>query len=253
MRLFTLFIHLGRNDLRLIFRDPLLLFLFILILFFGFVARHALPTLDLTLAQNGVMPTELGGPRFSDTYPLWLAYFAYWQTPLIPGIVFSFLLIEEKEDGTLVAMRVTPIRFRDYLAWRVTLPCGAAFLLALIVAPVIGLSPPSVYVHLAASLGAAPIAPITTLAIAAVSRDKVQGFAFTKFTGVAGLLLLVSWWVTPPWQWLFGIFPPFLICKGYWMSQLGSPIWWIPILLGSISHFGILAYLIRRSSKDRLS
>ena len=229
-----------RNDVRLIFRDPLLVVLSLMALAMGLACRFALPAIDEGLAAAGVMPSEPGGMRFRETFPLWVAFIGFWQAALMPGVVFAFLLIDEKEDRTLAAMQVTPVPFRGYLLYRVALPFAMAFVFALVVPLLIGFGAIPWWQRIPLAFGAATTAPLATLLCARFANDKVQGLAFTKIAGVAGLTILVGYFLSGPWQWLMGLFPPFLIAKAYWMAHDGSPTCAIPLLLATTLQLALL-------------
>lgn len=252
MKATTLLRRLVRNDARLIFRDPMVSLLLAVSVLAGVLARFALPAIDASLAEGGVMPSAEGGMRFSDTFPLWVAYFGLWNSGQLPGTAFAFLLLDEKEDQTLLAMRVTPLPFHRYLAWRLALPFVLAVVAALLVVPLIGLAPLPVAQLLPMALCGALTAPIVALTLAMFADNKVQGFAYTKFVGVAGLLVLVSWFVPLPWQWLGALFPPFLVCKACWMALAGDPRWWWPLPLSAALQLGLLALLLRRARRTAL-
>ncbi len=238
--------RLARNDARLILRDRMLVTLLAMVIAIGLGARFALPAIDATLAANAVLPSESAPFRFADTFPMFVTFIALWQGALMPGTVFGFLLLDEKEDDTLTATRVCPVRLELYLAYRVALPAALGFAFALVLVPLMGLHPLPLWQHVAVALGASLVAPLTTLSLAAFAENKVQGLALTKFGGVAGLTILVGWFVPEPLQWLLGLFPPFLICKAYWMALEGRHLWWLALAVGTTAELGLLALLVRR-------
>lgn len=238
--------RLLQNDLRLIARDSLLVFMFVLVGILGVACRVALPALDESLARGGILPSESTTMRFRDTFPLWMAFIGLWQAALLPGTAFAFLLLDEKEDHTLVAMRVTPVPLEDYLAYRCLVPAALAFVFQLVLIPAIGFAPIG-WGQLALLAAASSLtAPLVTLLIAWLAHDKVQGFAFTKFTGVAGLLILVGWFASPTWQWALCLFPPFAIAKAYWMAAADQAWWWVPALGGGLAQLAAVGGLLRR-------
>jgi len=237
---------LALNDLRLVLRDRMLAVLLLAAFGMGLGGRHALPAIDASLAASGVMPASPGGMRFAETYPLFVAFIAFWQAALMPGTVFGFLLLDEKEDDTLTAMRVTPVPLSTYLVYRAGIPTAFAFLFSLALVPLIGLGPLPWWQHLPLAFSAALVAPIVALMLAMFAADKVQGLALTKFGGVAGLLILVGFFVPLPYQWALGLFPPFLTARAYWWAQAGHPHWWAPCVVAILVQLAILRVVVRR-------
>ena len=74
MQMIELVQHLGRNDVRLILRDRMLVMLLALVAVIGVVARYALPAIDASLAENGVMPSANVEIRFAATFPMFVAF-----------------------------------------------------------------------------------------------------------------------------------------------------------------------------------
>lgn len=235
-----------RNDTRLILRDRMLATLLLVVFLMGLGLRYALPAIDRSLADGGVMPSERVAFRFSDIFPIFVAFVAYWQSALLPGTVFGFLLLDEKEDDTLTVLRVTPTPLTRYVTYRVALPMILAFAFALVLPSMMGHCPPPAALHLPLALVASLTAPSTALLLAVYAENKVQGLAFTKFGGVAGLTIIVGYFIPGNWQWLAGAFPPFLVAKAYWMSRSGDPMTFVALALSALGQIVLLTFLIRR-------
>lgn len=242
----ALIAHLARCDARLVLRDPLLGLLLGLGPALALLARYALPAIDGALAEAGLVPGAPGEAPFSATYPMWVGFLGMWQAALLPGTVFGFLLLEEKETGTLAATRVSPLPRRLHLLWRVAVPWGVALVLTLLMTPLVGLVDRPGLALFALAPVSALAAPATTLFIAGFADDKVQGFALTKVTGVAGLTVLGGWFVGEPGRWLLGLFPPFLPVMGLWRALAGRPDWPLPGMLGAVTGGLLVAVLARR-------
>lgn len=235
-----------RNDVRLIARDKLLATLSVVVLLMGVGMRHALPAIDSALAEASVMPSEGSALRFSDTFPAFVVFVVLWQGANIPGIVFGFVLLGEKEDNTLEAMRVTPLSLPRYASYRVGVSAVLAFAIILYLSVSTGHSQVAVHRLLPLAAGASLAAPLSALAYASFADNKIQGLAYTKFGGLAGLVILIGYFVPSPWQWLLGVFPPFLVAKAYWMALDGQGAWWAPLLLSIGLQLALIRGLLRR-------
>jgi len=219
------------------------------VLVLSLAVRFLLPWLNLYLAQQEILP-GLAPFALSTLYPLLISYMVLYQAPVLAGCVFGFLLLDEKDDKTLMALLVTPVPLWHYLLYRAVIAMLFGTLLTLAMALIIGqaLVPPlSLLVFV---LAAALTAPIVMLFFALVAENKVQGFAMTKFTGVAGALILVSWFLPAPWQHLVGLFPPFWISKAYWLALAGSSGWGWALLLGVGLQLALMSYLLWRFVKN---
>lgn len=232
---------LSRHDLKLIGRDRFLLLMFAFNLIMAGLLRWLLPWADQTLASKGLMPSTTLPLTLADCYPLLLAYFSFFEGAVIAGIIFGFMLLDEKDEATLPALLVTPVPIQRYLLYRIGLSMLAALAFIWVMYLGIGLVPLAPGPLLLLSLGGALSAPLVLLFFALAAENKVQGFALSKFTGVAGWVILLGWFVPAPWQWLLGVFPPFWISKAYWLYLLQAPFWWLCLLPG----FGLQLLLLR--------
>ena len=139
--------------------------------------------------------------------------------PILAGMVVGFLLLDQKDDGTLAALRVTPLTLGGYLAYRIAMPMLVSVPMTLAVFPIAGLVRVGVGPLLLMALGAAPLAPLFALVLATFAGNKVEGFALTKASGVVLFPPVLAYFVPEPWQWAFGIIPTYWPVKASW-------VWW---------------------------
>lgn len=246
MQMTQLVPKLGRNDVKLIGRDQFLVFMFLFAVIIAVVLRFSLPPLDRYLAETGVLPNAAFTMRLSDLYPMLVAFFALFEGALLVGSIFGFMLLDEKDDDTITAMMVTPVSLEQYLLYRIGLPVVLAFFVVLSMVLFINLALLPLGQLLVIAAGAALTAPIVALFFATFAENKVQGFALSKFGGIAGWIILGGWFVPEPWQWLFGLFPPFWVSKAYWMALEGRALWWLVLMIGIVLQAGLIFLLMRR-------
>ncbi|MBF2054990.1 MAG: hypothetical protein IGS03_16200 [Candidatus Sericytochromatia bacterium] len=223
---------LSRYDLKLIGRDRFLLLMFGFNFIMAALLRWLLPWAHQTLSSKGLLPSNSLPFSLADCYPLLMAYFSFFEGAVIAGIIFGFMLLDEKDETTLQALLVTPVPIQHYLLYRIGLSYLAALAFIWVMYLGIGLVPLAPGPLLLLSLGGALTAPLVLLFFALAAENKVQGFAMSKFTGIAGWVILFGWFVPEPWQWLLGVFPPFWISQAYWLYLVQSPHWWLCLLPG---------------------
>jgi fluoroquinolone transport system permease protein len=238
--------RLGRNDVRLIGRDRFLLFMFMFAAYIAIALRYGLPWMNDFLAAQGIMPGATISISLSDIYPMFVAYLGFYTGALLVGTVFGFVLLDEKDNKTLKAMMVTPVRPTQYVTYRVALPAFLAFFVTLGMALFINLAQLPLWQMVLIAAGASLTASIVALFFATFAQDKVQGFAYSKFGGISGWAFLIGWFVPAPWQWLFGLFPPFWVGKAYWLALEGVSWWWVALLVGIVLQLGLIRLLVRR-------
>jgi hypothetical protein len=142
------------------------------------VFRVGLPAADAALAEV-IDPATF---RLSEYYPVISAFLL--QLPgLFAGGVTGFSILEDRDEGILSAMAVTPIGRAGYLTSRLLFPALLAVAGALIVVPLAGLHLPDPARLLLAAAASAPLAPVSALLLVTLAADKVEGLAIWKLVG----------------------------------------------------------------------
>lgn len=192
-------VRLAVADLRNVARDPLMLLVggvplgLALAVRFGFpwAADAAAGSIDLYAYADVVVG------------------FLLILTPLMLGFVVGLLLLDERDDGILTAVSVTPLGKDGFLRFRVLTPVAWSILLGVVVVEITGLVPISWGRLLALAMLAGLEAPLLTLFLAAMASNKVEGMALSKVGSVVIGAALVALAVPAPWQWIAGLIPQF--------------------------------------------
>jgi fluoroquinolone transport system permease protein len=229
---------LGPIDARGIQRDPLLRWLVVYPVFLALVIRWGVPALAARL--EGRYDFDLSG------YYVLLMSFLVELLPILTGMVVGFLLLDQKDDGTLTALRVTPLTLGGYLAYRITMPMLVSVPMTLAVFPIAGLVRVGAGPLLLMALGSAPLAPIFALFLASFAGNKVEGFALGKASGVLFIPPVLAYFVDPPWQWAFGLMPTYWPVKAFWVQQAGGNGYPAYLLVGAAYQALLLVPLLRR-------
>lgn len=209
---------LGALDADSLLADPMLRLMALVPLGVALAVRLLLPVVIVRLGE--LAATDLG----------WLqaplsGYVVVAMAPLLAGVVVGFLLLDQRDDRTLLALRVTPLPIGAYIAYRLAAPALAAFavtLAAVVLAGGLGLTPGSA---LLAALAAAPLAPTASLALAAFARNKVEGLALVKAASVFLAAPLAALFLSPVWQTPFFALPTYLVARAVWAIQAGELPW----------------------------
>lgn len=137
---------------------------------------------------------------------------------LLSTIMYCFIgamcVLEEFDEGTARYLCVTPLGREGYLAARLGIPEGIAFVVSLATAGIFSLGKykPAILLLLCV------IAMLQGLAIGlmviAFSHNKLEGMALTKLSEVFLLGLLIPYFIEEGSRWFGGVFP------GFWMSML---------------------------------
>lgn len=233
---------LGPIDAVNVRRDTLLRWIVALPILIALMARFFLPIIIRRLEET--LHINLG-----ELYQVIAGYALLITAPVICGTVIGFLLLDERDDRTLLALRVTPLPPSSYLAWRLGLPMLLSVVITLVTFPLAGFEQPSVLRLLMAALTAAPLAPLMALALATSAANKVQGFALVKASGVFQIAPLVAYFIQSPWQMALGVIPTYWPAKVLWAFQQEETAAGIYLVAGLAYQLLLVALLLRRFNR----
>jgi fluoroquinolone transport system permease protein len=233
---------LGPIDAVNLLRDPLLRWIVALPMLVALAARVILPVLIGRLEE--ALRISLGG-----FYPVIAGYALLITAPVMCGMVIGFLMLDERDDRTLLALRVTPLPLSRYLAWRLTLPMLLSAVVTIVAFLLAGLERPGISHVLLSALAAAPLAPLMALSLATFAGNKVQGFALVKVSSVFQMAPLLAYFIHSDWQAAFGIIPTYWPAKSLWNFQRDEPTAWFYFTVGLTYQTLLLALLLRRFNR----
>ncbi len=159
------------------------------------------------------------------------------------GWVLGFLYLEDRDDGPLQALEVSPLGKEGFFAYRATLIGATCWFIAVASVRLI-LPNLSWTLGIVIALFVALEAILAGLLLAALARNKVEGLAITKLTNLTALVPLVA--ISPsPLRLLAGVIPT------YWIGELcelsGTRL--LPlaptIVIALVSH-GVVGWLLYR-------
>jgi len=202
-------------DSRLLWRDPLLGWILLLPVGLAVLLRILVPWMgEALLGANGF--------DLAPYHPLIMS--GYLMTaPGIVGMVIGFLLLDERDGRTLMALRVTPLSMRRYLAYRIALPLIVGTLATLACYPLIGITPLPFTTLLALTPVAGLWAPLLALVLATAAPNKVAGFAVVKVLNSVNLLPIAAFFLPVPIQYAAGILPAYWPMRAFWSAAAGAP------------------------------
>lgn len=237
----TVFRTLGPIDGRNLRRDSMLRWLLFAPPALALAFRWLLPWVtDWALRQFGFDIEPL--------YPL-IYGFLVLMCPSLYGVVIGFLLLDERDDGTITALQVTPLTLNNYVWYRISLPMILSIVLLPPLLWLAGLRGVSLGQMLLTAVTTSPLAPFYMLLLAAFAPNKVQGFALMKAAGILWFFPLLAWFVAMPWQLLFGIFPLYWPVKVLWTAVANEPGIILYALLGLLTQMIMVYALLRRFNR----
>ncbi len=242
MNILSILQSLGPVDAKNIRRDELLRWIIFAPVLMALLIRLLFPIILVRageILQIDLMPY----------YEPVTAFMIMLLTPYLAGLVIGFLLLDQRDDGTLTALQVTPLSLNGYLVYRLTMPMLLSIVMTLVAAPLSGVINIGFGQLLLTAVCAAPFAPIFALLLASLAQNKVQGFAITKVAGIILVPPLLAYFITAPWTLVLGIFPTYWPAMTLWSAQAHDPTFWFYWSVGLIYQILFLAFLTRRFNK----
>ena len=224
-------------DARSVARDGLLAVTLVLPLLVALVVRYG--TAPLTVALQTHLAFDL-----APYYPLIMSNMVVIAVNTVGGMI-GFMMLDERDDGTIKALRVTPVPVRAYLAYRLGVPTVLAFVMTLVCYPIAGLTPLPFATLVPVAACGALLAPAMALFLAATAANKVAGLALFKLIGGVLNVPLIAYFVPPVWQPLFGMVPTFWPMKAVWAAAEGGAAW-IYLAAGTAISLLLIVVLARR-------
>lgn len=204
-----LFQTLGTIEWKQIRRDPMLRWMMLMPLVLALAARGVIPTLFERIAA--ALPFPL-----MTYYPAIMGFVLSSLGPSMLGYVIGFLLLDQRDDGTLTALLVTPLSLARYLAYRLAWPMLGSIIMTVITMPLSGLVHLNGLELVLVGVSAAANAPLFALTLATFASNKVQGMALMKMSSVVTFPPLVTFFLPQTWQWPFILFPTFWQARFFW-------------------------------------
>jgi len=215
-----------KADIKFIARDPMLLLTilapFILVLFL----RLVFPLISgFILIKTGFL---------LDTYYTIIAVTMVSVIPMLFGLVYAFILLDEIDTHILQVIAVTPAGKKNFLYMRMITPAFLTFIMVLISIIITNPVPTEgwlriIFISLLFSLQA----PFIFLFIGGLAGNKIEGMALSKLYGVFLIAVPLGLILHHPWTYL-AFFSPL-----YWISWA-----WITPIPGESLVYGAIALII---------
>jgi len=199
---------LARKDARVVYRDRFLLLLCMYAVLIALVARVVVPLLPVDRLAFYLAPAILS------------------LAPAFLGSVLGFALVEEREQGTWLLLRVLPLRAATLLVYLSAGACGLAAVAAGLVALAYGHPVARPGLFAAMVVATALTTPIYMFGLGALARNKVEGLTVSKALNVVAFVPVGVFFVPPAWQVpLLGWSPFYWIYLGLLQAHAPDPGW----------------------------
>ena len=167
---------------------------------------------------------EQWGIDLSPYYPQ-AASFLLMLIPMLMGMVYGFILLDERDGGILTAISVTPMGKRGYLILRLGIPLILSFIFILLYALLLQLSEHrnlSQWIILSIVISSQSM--IILLFLAAFAENKVMGLALSKGYGMILLGPVLDYILPSPFNWI-GSYSPLFWASRALLSPFSEQFW----------------------------
>ncbi|TCP49956.1 fluoroquinolone transport system permease protein [Tamaricihabitans halophyticus] len=229
----------GRNDLRGIRREPLL------------IGVLCAPLGWIALLRLGVPPVEemvqeRYGVDLVPYYPVILTAFLLLTSPVVIGGLAALLILDERDGRTLSALRVSPVSLGRFASYRAGMAMVITVLYTVGTMYGSGMLPADQLAGLSVvGISNGWCAVLFALLIVSIASNKVEGLAVLRgFAIVLAGLPLVAYFVPAHYDLFFGVIPTYWPAKAYWLVAEGGPWWWY--VIAGLAYNGVLAIPLYR-------
>lgn len=231
----TTSIYLVKSDFKIIGRDPMLMLSLVAPLLITCVAFFGVPLVgDLIMKYFQVS---------IDSYIPLIRLFLLPVCPMMFGMIYGFILLDERDGGLIGYLSVTPLGKSGYLKVRMVVPVIYSFVFSLFY---LSLMNSSFQIDLAQRLMLAFIfaleAPGMLLFLGAFAGNKVEGMALSKGFGLILISMLPHHFINNNWLSLLAISPVWWIERALFVPHLS----WMYLSGGLVLHFFYLFLLYRK-------
>jgi len=197
-------IYLFKSDWKFIGRDPMLILCLIAPILLLLVAFFLLPIVSGITTRMFNFPIE-------SYFPI-IRLFLFSLTPMMLGMIYGFILLDERDGGIISYLAITPIGKSGYLTVRMLVPVMLSFVAGVIFLILNGFaSLLNGFEIIALSIIVSTEAPLMLLFLGAFASNKVEGIAISKGFGIIMLPMLIDYFLKGSWRWALSV----------------SPLWWV--------------------------
>lgn len=222
-----------QNDLKNITRELMLIYIMFIPVLFAILIRYGVPILREEFLEKFDL---------INYYPLITGYYIL-LVPVLIGIVAGFLVLDERDEGIVQVLILTPLSKKGYLIYRIFMPMLISLFYILILTPVLGLVEVSIRSLIILGLLSMLESPITALFLTAFAGNKVEGLAFSKGLGLLMMVPLLRF-TKSKWTIIAALIPFYWPVQGFLI--IGRQGFYFSILAGFLVHLLFLFILVKR-------
>ena len=196
-----------RMLLKQLSKDGMLIVMMFVPILAGFFFRFGIPYLEGIITQAMAQTSVL-----SDYYLLFDLFLAT-ITPYMFCFVVTMTMLDEYDTHIIGHLTITPLTKNGYIISRLGISTIISFLVSLLVVTIFSLTQWTLGKLICVCFLTSVLCIGVAMFIFTKSRNKVEGIAVAKLSGIVMLGLIVPFFLSGNVQFLFGLFPTFWIAR----------------------------------------
>ena len=165
--------------------------------------------------------------------------------PMMMGMVYGFILLDERDAGVITAISVTPTGKTGYLVLRMGIPMVLSFVLIMLYMMLLRLTGSlNLLQVILISMVISGQSLILLLILGAFADNKVMGMAITKGSGLLLIGPLLDYGLPAPYNWL-GAFSPLFWASRTLLAEAPGSIW-LYAGITFLFHLMVIWFLFRK-------
>ncbi|MDF1575596.1 MAG: hypothetical protein P1P86_10455 [Bacteroidales bacterium] len=170
--------------------------------------------------------------------------------PMMTGLVYGFILLDERDGGIITAISVTPTGKAGYLKLRMGIPLVLSFLFILLFLLLLRLTGTlNIFQLMVISLLISSQSLILLLVLGAFAHNKVMGMAIAKGFGILLMGPLLDYALPAPYNWC-GLYSP-LFWAGRALLAESPGTFWLNAGITFLFHLLLIWILFRKFTARR--
>jgi fluoroquinolone transport system permease protein len=158
-------------------------------------------------------------------------------TPYLFGFASAMVMLGEVDEHIVSSFYTSPLGRKGYLISRLAFPTMISILITILIISVFHLSNMETILLIILSLLSALVCLIPFLLIVTLAKNKVEGMALAKMSGLILLGLFIPFFITNNIQYIFAFMPSFWLAK---LAISSNYLYMIPTLICSLVWLKIL-------------
>jgi len=157
-------------------------------------------------------------------------------SPMTIGMLAGFLMLDDREEGLLLMLSITPLNKQGYLAYRLSLPVLFSFFFTgifLLLADLLPINPISM---LPALFMLSLEAPLVAFLLVAWAENKVEGLAISKLLGLSFIGPVAAYFLPLKWRWTLWWLPTYWASASFLSGLSAGESYWITNGIGFLVH-----------------